>query len=176
VSSIYISRSVDTISPDAFVCLNSREKIIVDTANRRYCVDGECLIDLENEKLVLGCKNSEIPDCGIIKSIGTFAFKNREDIKRAAVPDGVTHIGGGAFAGCTKLEQITLPEGLECISSGAFYGCRSLKTVYVPASVKRVEVYAFSECKNLTITYGGSEDEWNKACGRWGYPRVQFLR
>ena len=61
-------------------------------------------------------------------------------IAKVIIEDGVTSIGSNAFAACTSLTEIEIPETVTAIGDSAFSGCEALET----------------------ITYAGSEGQWNK--------------
>jgi len=56
--------------------------------------------------LILGCKNSAIPNDGSVTRIGDFAFKGCTELTSITIPDSVTSIGRSAFIGCPSLIDI----------------------------------------------------------------------
>mgnify|MGYP000021423514 FL=1 len=59
--------SLDMMPP----CIDS---ITVEDGNPSFYAKNNCLIREEDGELVLGCRNSVIPDDGSVRSIGAFAF------------------------------------------------------------------------------------------------------
>lgn len=109
------------IGEDAFSNTSRNlESINVDSNNPNYKSVGHCLINSQTGELLLGCKNSVIPQDGSITSIGDYAF-----------------------SGCYELTGVSIPAGTEVIGFGAFYGCSQLKYLYIPASVTKIEEFAF---------------------------------
>ena len=86
-------------------------------------------IEIATNTLVLGCKNSVIPD--YVQSIGNYAFYNCTGLTSITIPEGVTSIGNSAFSNCTGLTSITIPEGVTSIGNYAFYNCNNLTAVYI---------------------------------------------
>ncbi|MCR5460166.1 MAG: leucine-rich repeat domain-containing protein [Acetatifactor sp.] len=78
-------------------------------------------------------------------------FKNRTDLKKLVVENGIRNLGTSTFEGCTGLTQVILPEGLKIIGKKCFSDCRSLKTVNLPEYMSEISDYAFYNCA-LTST------------------------
>ncbi len=78
------------------------------------------------QSLVLGCRNTVIPQsCSII--------------------------GSNSFAFCEGLERLDIPENVEVVEASAFDNCPNLKEIHIPASVK--DFYSSYYCPELaTIT------------------------
>lgn len=81
-----------------------------------------CLIDDLTGTVMLGCKNSVIPNDGSIKAIAPYAFDGCDGLTSVTIPEGVETIGRCAFENCSQLSEISLPESLRSIGYGAFYG------------------------------------------------------
>lgn len=99
------------------------ESIEVDASNPSYYSENNCVIEKETETLVLGCKNSVIPDNVWI--IGRFAFAD-SDITSIKIPDYCVRICISAFANCKKLEEVYLGKNVIRIESSAFFGTPDL--------------------------------------------------
>lgn len=83
-------------------------------------------------------------------------FKDRAEIRKIVVQQGVTTIGDYAFYGCENVTSVTLPDTVTQIGKLAFYGCKDLRTLTVPDSVLTVEDYAFAKAGLQTIVFRGS--------------------
>lgn len=151
LTTIEIPSSVIGINPDAFTySLLSVESITVQDGNSVYRSDGNCLIDTVERTLLLGCKNSIIPDDGSIVKLAGSAFYNCGELTRIDIPEGVVEIGGSAFKYCRKLENVRLPESLTSIKSNAFDICLALDNVDIPRGVTEIGSYAFNQCQSLS--------------------------
>ena len=91
------------------------EKITVESGNSCYDSRDNCnsIIDTETNTLIVGCKNS-------------------------VIPNSVTSIEDGAFRGCSGLTELTLPNSITSIGDFAFYGCTGLTELILPNSVSTV--------------------------------------
>lgn len=107
LTGITIPNSVESIGECAFADCEGLTNITVEEGNAKYHSSGNCLIETETKTLVLGCKNSVIPQDG-----------------------SVTRIGACAFYGCSGLTSITIPNSLMCIDKDVFRGCDKLQTIY----------------------------------------------
>lgn len=83
-------------------------------------------------------------------------FKDRAEIRKIVVQQGVTTIGDYAFYGCENVTSVTLPDTVTQIGKLAFYGCKALRTLTVPDSVLTVEDYAFAKAGLQSIVFRGS--------------------
>ena len=83
-------------------------------------------------------------------------FRDRAEIRKIVVQQGVTTIGDYAFYGCENVTSVTLPDTVTQIGKLAFYGCKNLRTLTVPDSVLVVEDYAFAKAGLQSIVFRGS--------------------
>ncbi len=137
---VTIPSSVTDIGDAAFVACIGLTSITVESGNRRYHSDGNCLIETGTKTLIAGCNTSIIPMDGSVTSIEKMAF-----------------------AGCIDLTSVTIPDGVICIDFGVFLSCTSLTSVKIPSSVTSIEFGAFYYDDRLTtVQYGGTETDWSK--------------
>ncbi len=120
LESITIPNSVTSIGNDAFVYCSDLENITVEAGNTTYKSDGNCLIEIATNTLVLGCKNSVIPN--YVKSIGNSAFYGCTGLTSITIPSSVESIGSLAFSNCVRLFEVYNLSSLT-IEKGSFsYG------------------------------------------------------
>ena len=89
----------------------------------------------------------KIPDT--ITTIGKYAFRGNETLKKIVMSDSVRVVDKFAFCHCFALEEIVLSENLESIGENAFLKCLHLKTINFPESLKRIGKGAFGRCNSL---------------------------
>lgn len=77
-------------------CVNLK-KITVADGNSKYISVNNCLIEKRTKNLILGCKNSIIPNDGSVTRIGSYAFDNCSGCTSITIPESVTGISFRAF-------------------------------------------------------------------------------
>ena len=182
LTAISIPALVTSVGDRAFASCVALESITVKEGNPVYYAEGNCLVRISDQALIVGCKESVIPPQ--TKKIGRHAFFECRTLTAVTVPESVTEIEDGAFyecAGltsvtlsgsvkrigthaffdCTELASLELCEGLESIDLYAFWGCTNLTEVAIPKSVMKFGSEIFLDCPRLTeIDYGGTRAEW----------------
>ena len=148
---VHIPKLVSSIGVQVFQKASSIARITVDPENVTYDSREDCnaIIHTATNTLVVGCKNSFIPN----------------NIKR---------IGDYAFVFCADLTEITIPESVETIGISAFNYCENLTSVSIPSSVTSLGAYAFNSCTSLSgvTIYCQTPPEIGRSCFQNGpsYP------
>ena len=137
-----------------FFGCSSLESITVDENNPVYDSRENCNAvimresdDMDGAVLIVGCKNTVIPD-GVTR-IQNGAFWGCKGLESIEIPDSVTSIGNRAFYGCSSMKDICVPESVISIGDYAFSGCNSLEDICVPDSVTDMGDYVFLGCNSL---------------------------
>ena len=152
LTSIIIPKSVTSIGDEdynnPFYGCSGLTTIIVAEDNPKYDSRNNCnaIIKKSNNELIIGCKNTTIPNT--VTTIGIGAFSECLGLTSITIPNSVTHIGPGAFAGCTGLTSIEIPNSVTIIDIAAFANCLSLESVIIGNSVTYID--SFGGCTNLT--------------------------
>ena len=150
--SITIPNSVTSLGHGAFTENEYLASITVYNGNNVYYSENNCIIEKKSNVLILGCKNSVIPNG--VTSIGDFAFSRCSDLSSIMIPDSVTSIGNSAFFDCVYLTNITLPNSVIRIGNDAFHGCPRLKSITIPDSVISIGADVFNEGGLESIVIG----------------------
>ena len=150
LTELVLPNSVTSIVESAFAYCSGLEKITVESGNSRYDSRDNCnsIIDKKTNTLIVGCKNSIIPNS--VTSIGSGAFAYCSGLTELTLPNSVTSIGYAAFRGCSGLTELTLPNSVTSIGERAFEGCTGLTELTLPNSVKSIGDGAFAYCSGMT--------------------------
>ena len=126
----------------------------MEEGNPKYDSRDGCnaIVERESEALVLGCKNTVIPNS--VTSIRKYAFFDCSGLTGITIPTHVISIEYEAFSGCSGLENIKVEEGnlkydsrdscnaiVEKESRALVLGC---KNTVIPNSVTSIGCYTFS--------------------------------
>jgi len=138
LTELTLPNSVTSIGDSAFYVCRGLEKITVESGNSCYDSRDNCnsIIDKKTNTLIVGCKNS-------------------------IIPNSVTSIGSGAFAYCSGLAKITsLAEIPPVCGSGVFDGvnktnCELIVPIMSVTAYKQAEVW--NEFSNIS-GFSGVED------------------
>lgn len=106
VKFITLSNSITSIDNIAFINCSNLAGIKIDSNNKIYESMGDCIIQTDTQKLILGCKKSIIP-----------------------ADDSVIIIDSYAFCGCNGMISITIPNNITQINTQAFYNCTDLVNI-----------------------------------------------
>ena len=147
LTELTLPNSVKSIGDGAFADCSGLEKITVESGNSRYDSRDNCnsIIDTEFNTLIVGCKNSVIPNS--VTSIGYYAFYGCSGLTELTLPDSVASIGDGAFICCSDLSKITsLAEIPPVCGSGVFdrvnkTNCELIVPVISVTAYKQAEVW-----------------------------------
>ena len=99
-----IPKNVEDIEGTAFRGCKL-ENIQVADDNTVYDSRNNCnaIIETEKNKLVVGCKNTIIPNG--VKELGDYAFYVQSSLENIVIPDSVTKIGYGVFLSSRNLRR-----------------------------------------------------------------------
>ena len=150
LKNIDIPNSVVSLDSSAFNGCSNLETIVVGADNSKYDSRNNCnaIIETETNTLLIGCKNTIIPDD--IEVIGYRAFGGCSGLTAIDIPDNVASIGEYAFYACSSLQSIVIPNSITEIANGCFRYCSSLENIEIPDSVELIGDEAFEDCSNLS--------------------------
>ena len=149
LTSVTLPNSVTSLEDDCFAGCNSLERIEVDAANTVYDSRENCnaIIHTSTNELVVGCKNSKIPN-------------------------SVTSLGYGCFGGCSSLPSITIPKFVTSLGEFCFDECSSLTTIYMLPSTPPSTKFGIFDDAPLETVY--VVDEYAKTAYQAQYPWRQY--
>ncbi len=149
LKNLHLPASVSNIEELAFWGCGNLESITVDEKNPYYHVSGNCLIETATGKLILGCKDSLIPDDGSVKILGFGAFYNCYELTEITIPESVTVMEDQCFYQCYALSRVEIKAPLTSLGERAFYAC-NLTEIDLPDTLTTLSSYVFADCENLT--------------------------
>ena len=149
-----IGSSLNYFGPDLFFeSIASLESIVVDKDNPYFDSREDCnaVIFTSTNSLILGCKNTRIPNN--VTNIGSYAFYDCTGLTGELVlSNSVTSIGESAFEDCSGLTQLTIGKGVTSIGKCAFTGCSSLDRIVVDDNNRYYD--SRENCNAIIHTYG----------------------
>lgn len=148
-SSLVSLGTMDFANCPQLACIN------VEEGNASFRSIDNCLVEIDNKEIVLGCKNSIIPATESVLSIGDWAFSGC-GLVSVFVPSNIKYVGRGAFESCERLKEVHLDFGVEKIEEQAFEACGSLEIINIPNSVLSIGEDAF---KNTA--YYNADANWD---------------
>ncbi|MBP5769783.1 MAG: leucine-rich repeat domain-containing protein [Bacteroidaceae bacterium] len=142
LTKIQIPENVIKIAENAFYGNTLLKEIAVDENNPNFDSrnNSNAIVETLTNTLVLGCKNSKIPND--IKAIGDNAFHGCSDLKNIIIPCSVESIRKNAFSGC-GLVSVTIPSNVKDIGEFAFAYCFHLEKILLSEGVEHIGDQAF---------------------------------
>lgn len=122
LTSLTIPNSVISIGYRVFSYCSGLNSLAVESGNNNYDSRNNCnaIIETATNTLIVGCKNSSIPNTVI--TIGDYAFLGCTGLSSINIPNSVTTIDAYAFMNCTDLSSINIPNSVTEIGQLAFFG------------------------------------------------------
>ena len=144
LTSLTIPSALTDIEIPAFRGCTGLTSIRVENGNTKYDSRDNCnaIIETASNKLVVGCKNTIIPNS--VTCLGSSAFCNQTGLTSINIPSNVVSIEDYAFYSCTGLTSITCEAETppSCGETHVFYEVDRSIPLYVPCGAG--EAYADS--------------------------------
>lgn len=95
------------------------------------------------------------------KCIGSYAFKECNNITTVVIPDNIVNVCSGAFSNCENLESVIISDCVNSIGRLAFDECVNLKTVIIGSGVSYVERSICSSDAKIYCKQTSVPDTWD---------------
>lgn len=140
----------------AFSGCTALESITVASGNARYSDAGDNLIDTEQNILLVGSANSEIPTDGSVTRIAAGAFVYGGSYTNGMQQDGALYVSGCLVAENDSIDgMLTVREGTWLIADLVFWREMYITEASLPDSVQYIGNHAFYACGQLaSVTFG----------------------
>ena len=166
VTAVHIPSYVTDVSSSGFKNCHDIATITAEAGNARYRAEGNCLIDSNYKRVVLGCKNSVIPTSSDVTSIGEAAFFARYGLTSIVIPKNIILMSAsspdeGQFAYCEDLTSVEWEVDLKLGIApdhlpNIFMGCTKLSRFAMTGSNSRY--YTVDNCIMYRPTAWGQTD------------------
>ena len=163
IESLYIGRSVSEFMVGAFRRNNTLSRIEVSSENKTYHASGNCLIDTAKKLMILGCKNSVIPNDGSVIKIASQVFKDMQGVTSVVIPDAVKELGFNLFWDCLDLETLVIGSGVQKIEENIFSRREKLSKIFYHGTKEQWEtIDIFGRATTGGIQMGGNSVLFSK--------------
>ena len=158
MQNLTIGNSVNSIGSEAFYNCGDLRSIVVVKGNSKYDSRDNCnaLIETVTNKLLLGCRNTVIPEG--IKTIARYAFWNCNGLDYLNIPSSVTSFSGvqshytsiypGVFDG-SDLKQVEIHCSISYTDQSLFRELNSLETIILGREVASLASGTINKCQNV---------------------------
>lgn len=106
LESITFSENIIDVPANAFYSCAQLNEIKVADGNAKYKGEGNCLIEIATNKVILGAGSSVIPNS--VTAIEEHAFYGRDKLVSVVIPSSVTTVSEKAYYKCTSIDTITV--------------------------------------------------------------------
>ncbi len=161
IKTLTIPASVISLSAGSFQDCDQLEIIRVDESNPVYDSRDNCnaIINKELQTLVLGCKNTSIPES--VKTIGQSAFYGRADLETIIISANIQNIQNNAFYGC-NLKRVFV-QTAQTLSGGFSENTLNHAILYVPVGKRWDFIYSNEKSYGYNSDYSmWSPNSWYK--------------
>ena len=166
LSSIKISDKITEIGQTVFAYCGL-DTILVESGNKYYKSDNNCLIRISDNTLLSGSNLSTIPN--YVKTIDRYAFSHCKELEYIKIPSSVTTIKSNAFYHCDNLKNVVFEDFDESVTMeySVFNFCESLESMVISSQMQTIDFGVFSFCDSLTLyveptsVLVGWEEYWN---------------
>lgn len=147
--------------------------LTVDPENTKYHSNGNCIIETDTNKLLIGCRLSVIPN--YVTEIANSAFYVNYGLQSITIPDSVTRIGTYTFYLNNALKIIVIPKNVKIIDNYAFNQCTALRAFILDTDTRAVS-YAntLASCNNLSTVLYTKEGVYEEGSS-WGGKTLVYV-
>ena len=160
LTSLHIPSTVVKIGRNPVSGCTALTELTVDENNSVYRSEGNCVIERETNRVIMGCTNSVIPEG--VQVVGDISFEESM-LTEVVIPNTVTAIEQYAFRFNKELKTIEIPTSVTTIGERAFEGCDALATVYYGGTAEQWAAIAIgnynSALEKATVIFNDTTDK-----------------
>ena len=124
---IDLPSTIASIGENAFYACSSVEAITVKDGNGVYRAVANCLVEISENRVILGCASSDLRE------------------------SGASSIGENAFVGISFTSPFEIPTSIKTLAGGAFNDCAGEIILLDKAPQKELVEAAFTDCEDITL-------------------------
>ncbi len=154
---IEIPAATTSINHNAFTGCDDLMSIVVSAGNPVYHSSGNCIIETNAKKLLIGCTGSTFPQDDSVTEIGSWAFGENSRLRKIEISPYIAKIDIMSFADCGGLESIVVDKNnkyfhsannclIETEQEKLIRGCTT-SVIPTDGSVTQIQDGAFSNSK-----------------------------
>jgi hypothetical protein len=147
LSQVSIPETVTMIGEYPFVGCKNLTKFNVTPQNPVFFTDGHGVLFYKANHSNIVLVRAPIALCGVYR-----------------IPEGVTHIDGGAFESCAGLMEVIAPPSVRRIEKWAFIDCADLLRLVLPTGDASFSASITEKCPKLTVY--APANSWSEQCAK----------
>jgi len=138
--------------------------VISSSSTSTVYAEGNCLVSVDNNRVLLGGSNPIIPSDALY--IWNYAFYKRDGVSSVSIPENIISLANYVFYGCPNLKSVTVSSKLEYLGLSVFAECSSLSYIkFNGNAISDVNSVFTSTNKLLMVNINADANGWGDTWG-----------